>query len=106
MVLTQFALTKTGFDPHLGIDMQITERARADGKPIEGLETVVDQLGVFDSRSFEEQTRFLLDSADDVPKLNEDLSASSPPGAPATCARSKRNSPRNAPSLPSSTTLC
>ena len=73
LILTQYALTKTGFDPQLGIDMQITERARTDGKPIEGLETVIDQLSVFDARSFEEQTRFLLDSAEDVPKLNEDL---------------------------------
>jgi len=73
LILTQFALTKTGFDPDLGIDMQITERAKADGKPIEGLETVTDQLTVFDARSFEEQTRFLLDSADDAPKLNDDL---------------------------------
>jgi uncharacterized protein len=73
LVLTQFALNKTGFDANLGIDMQITERARADGKPVEGLETVIDQLSVFDNRSFEEQTRFLLDSADDAPKLNQDL---------------------------------
>jgi uncharacterized protein YbaP (TraB family) len=73
LVLTQFALTKTGFDSNLGIDMQITERARADGKPVEGLETVIDQLSVFDNRSFEEQTRFLLDSADDAPQLNQDL---------------------------------
>jgi uncharacterized protein len=73
LVLTQFALTKTGFDPQLGIDMQITERAKADGKPIDGLETVIDQLSVFDDRSFEEQTRFLLDSTDDAPNLDEDL---------------------------------
>jgi len=73
LILTQYALTRTGFDPALGIDTQITERARADGKSIEGLETVVDQLSVFDSCSFEEQTRFLLDSAEDVPKLNQDL---------------------------------
>jgi len=73
LILTQYALTKTGFDPSLGIDMQITERARADGKSVEGLETVIDQLSVFDSCSFEEQTRFLLDSADDVPQLNGDL---------------------------------
>ena len=73
LVLTQFALNKTGFDANLGIDMQITERARTDGKPVEGLETVIDQLSVFDNRSFEEQTRFLLDSADDAPKLTEDL---------------------------------
>lgn len=73
LVLTQYALTRTGFDAALGIDMQITERARADGKPVDGLETVFDQLSVFDARSFEEQTRFLLDSADDAPNLDADL---------------------------------
>jgi len=73
LILTQFALNKTGFDANLGIDMQITGRARADGKPVEGLETVIDQLSVFDNCSFEEQTRFLLDSADDAPQLNKDL---------------------------------
>src|SRR4029077_2025250 len=35
LILTQFALNKTGFDANLGIDMQITERARVDGKPVE-----------------------------------------------------------------------
>ncbi|HEU4589352.1 MAG TPA: TraB/GumN family protein [Steroidobacteraceae bacterium] len=73
MVLTQFALMKSGFDPQLGVDMQISERARADGKPIEGLETVVDQLGIFDSRSVDEQARFLVDAADDVPAMHDDL---------------------------------
>jgi uncharacterized protein YbaP (TraB family) len=73
LVLTQVALTRTGFDPQFGIDMQITERARQDGKPVDGLETVIDQLEVFDSRTFEEQTRFLLDSADDAARLDEDL---------------------------------
>jgi uncharacterized protein YbaP (TraB family) len=73
LVLTQFALTRTGFDANLGIDMQITERAKIDGKPIDGLETVIDQLSVFDARTFPEQTRFLLDSADDAPKLEADL---------------------------------
>jgi uncharacterized protein YbaP (TraB family) len=73
LVLTQFALSRTGFDANLGIDMQITERARTDGKPVEGLETVIDQLSVFDNRTYKEQTRFLLDSADDAPKLSEDL---------------------------------
>ena len=73
MVLTQFALTKSGFNPQLGVDMQITERARADGKPIDGLETVVDQLGIFDSRSMAEQTKFLIDAANDVPKMHDDL---------------------------------
>lgn len=73
MVLTQVALMKSGFDPQLGVDMQIVERAKADHKPVEGLETVLDQLGIFDERSVEEQTKFLLESADDVPKMRDDL---------------------------------
>ncbi len=64
---------KTGYDPQLGIDMQLTERARADGKPIEGLETIGDQLGIFDSRSQQEQISFLLDAAEDVPEMQQDL---------------------------------
>jgi uncharacterized protein YbaP (TraB family) len=73
MVLTQFALLKSGFDPQLGIDMQLAERARADGKPIDGLETVTEQLSIFDSRSMAEQSKFLVDSARDVPKMHDDL---------------------------------
>jgi len=73
MVLTQFALVKSGFDPSLGIDMQLTERAKTDGKRIDGLETVIDQLSIFDSRSLEDQSKFLVDSANDVPKMQEDL---------------------------------
>jgi uncharacterized protein YbaP (TraB family) len=73
MVLTQFALMKTGYDPQLGIDMQLVGRARNDGKPVDGLETVIDQLGIFDGRSVDEQTKFLVESADDAPLLGDDL---------------------------------
>jgi uncharacterized protein YbaP (TraB family) len=73
MVLTQFALMKSGYDPQLGVDMQLSERARTDHKPIDGLETVVEQLGIFDARSIGEQSKFLIDSANDVPKLHDDL---------------------------------
>jgi uncharacterized protein YbaP (TraB family) len=73
MVLTQLALVKSGFDPQLGIDMQISVRARTDGKRIDGLESVVDQLGVFDARSLREQSRFLNDAVNDVPKMHDDL---------------------------------
>jgi uncharacterized protein YbaP (TraB family) len=73
MVLTQFALMKSGFDPQLGTDSQLAERARADGKPVDGLETVADQLAIFDRRSIGEQTKFLVDAANDVPKMHDDL---------------------------------
>ena len=73
MVVTQVALMKSGFDPQLGIDMQLADRARADHKPIDGLETVVEQLGIFDSRSMSEQSKFLIESVRDVPKMHDDL---------------------------------
>jgi uncharacterized protein len=73
MVLTQFALMKTGYDPQLGIDMQLANRARTDGKPVDGLETVIDQLSIFDDRSLDEQKNFLIESADDAPMLSDDL---------------------------------
>jgi uncharacterized protein len=73
MVLTQMALMKSGFDPELGIDMQIVERAKRDRKPVDGLETVVEQLGIFDDRDLQEQAKFLIDSANDVATLPEDL---------------------------------
>jgi uncharacterized protein YbaP (TraB family) len=73
LMLTQVALMKTGYDPQLGIDLQLTARAQADEKPIEGLETIEDQLGIFDSRSTAEQVSFLLDAADDVPDMPKDL---------------------------------
>jgi uncharacterized protein YbaP (TraB family) len=73
MVLTQFALMKSGFDPQLGIDMQVAERARTDHKPIDGLESVIDQLSIFDARSLDEQGKFLVDAAKDVPKMHDDL---------------------------------
>lgn len=73
MVLTQFALLKSGFDPQLGIDMQLAARARADGKSIDGLETVIEQLSIFDARSMAEQSKFLVDAARDVPNMHDDL---------------------------------
>ncbi len=73
MVLTQYALMKSGFDPQLGIDMQVAERARTDHKRIDGLESIVDQLSIFDSRSIDEQGKFLVDAANDVPKMHDDL---------------------------------
>jgi uncharacterized protein len=73
MVLTQMALVKSGFDPELGIEMQIVERAKRDRKPVDGLETVVEQLGIFDARNMDEQAKFLIDSANDVGSLPADL---------------------------------
>jgi hypothetical protein len=52
-------MLRAGFNPLNGVDMQIAVRARQDGKPIIGLETVDDQLGIFAGLSMDEQREFL-----------------------------------------------
>jgi uncharacterized protein len=52
-------MLRAGFNPLNGVDMQIAMRARQDGKPILGLETTQDQLGIFAALSMDEQREFL-----------------------------------------------
>ena len=53
-------LYRLGFNPLLGVEMTMTQRAIADGKPIEGLETVDEQLGFLDGLPLEAQREMLL----------------------------------------------
>jgi uncharacterized protein YbaP (TraB family) len=48
-----------GFDAALGLDKHFFDRAKAEGKRIEGLETVDFQISFFDEMSMEEQDRML-----------------------------------------------
>lgn len=59
LTLTQLQLVKLGLDPSHGVEQQLTDRARRDGKPITGLETVEDQLRALDELSYPDQARFL-----------------------------------------------
>ena len=51
---------KVGFDPSLGLDKHFYDRARADGKAVQGLETLEFQISRFDEMTWEEQDRMLL----------------------------------------------
>jgi uncharacterized protein YbaP (TraB family) len=67
-------MLRAGFNPLNGVDMQIALRARQDGKPIIGLETVDDQLGIFAAMSLDEQREFLrgtLEEPDSEAQLRE-----------------------------------
>lgn len=59
MTLAQLEYTKLGFDPEQGVEKQLERRARADHKPITGLETLQEQLGLLDGLSYDEQSKFL-----------------------------------------------
>ena len=53
-------LYRIGFNPMLGVEMTVSNRAAADGKPVEGLETVDEQLGFLDGLPLEAQRDMLL----------------------------------------------
>ena len=53
---------KAGFDADLGLDKHFYDSARADGRPVQGLETVEYQLSMFDGMTPEQQDHMLADS--------------------------------------------
>jgi uncharacterized protein YbaP (TraB family) len=57
---------KAGLDPELGLDRHFYDRAKTDGKSVDGLETVDYQIARFDDMSLEQQDRLLAESLKDV----------------------------------------
>lgn len=51
------------------LDHVLYQQALADGKPVDGLETVAEQVGVFDSLTQEEQVALLQDTLDHLPDI-------------------------------------
>jgi uncharacterized protein YbaP (TraB family) len=69
--ISQLQLTQLGFQPESGVEMYFMERARSDGKSVAGLETVHDQISVFQNMSLDTQSAYLvssLEQAHDLPK--------------------------------------
>ena len=57
--LTELEYMHLGFDPEQGVELQLVRQALADHKPTAGLESIEDELGVFEALTHEEQLRFL-----------------------------------------------
>ena len=69
--ISELQLTQLGFQPENGVEMYFLDRARSDGKSVDGLETVHDQISVFQNMSLDAQAEYLLSSleqAHDLPK--------------------------------------
>lgn len=60
MTVELMMLYRIGFNPVLGVEMTLSNRAQRDGKPIAGLETVEEQLGFLDGLPIEAQREMLL----------------------------------------------
>jgi uncharacterized protein len=69
--ISQIQLMQLGFQPQSGVEMYFLQRAKSDGKSVAGLETVHDQIALFDALSPDAQAEYLLSSleeAHDLPK--------------------------------------
>ncbi|MDB6084057.1 MAG: hypothetical protein JWN43_1938 [Gammaproteobacteria bacterium] len=74
--ISQLQLMELGFQPQSGVEMYFLERARGDGKSIAGLETVHDQIALFEGLTLDAQAEYLvssLEQAHDLPKQVDDM---------------------------------
>jgi uncharacterized protein YbaP (TraB family) len=66
ITLNGLALQRLGYAPNLGVDMHFFERARSSGKRIQALETIEDQVQVFDGLSADQQASLLESTLDEI----------------------------------------
>ena len=74
--ISQMQLQQLGFTPKSGVEMFFLDHARSDSKSVSGLETVRDQIALFDALPFETQADYLiasLEEAHDLPKEVDDM---------------------------------
>ncbi len=74
--ISQLQLQQLGFTPNSGVEMFFLDHARSDSKSVAGLETVHDQIALFDALPFETQADYLiasLEEAHDLPKEVDDM---------------------------------
>ena len=69
--ITILELQKLGFETIHGVDQHFFEKAKAEGKTIEGLETVEYQLNLFDNLSPKTQEQFLLQTLGEIDILEQ-----------------------------------
>ncbi len=67
--ISMLQLQSLGFSAESGVDMYFRDRAVGDHKPTSGLETLQDQIALFDSMSVETQSRYLLSSLEQASTL-------------------------------------
>jgi hypothetical protein len=65
---------KAGFDPNFGLDKHFYDRARSDGKTVEGFETVDFQVSLFDQMPMSEQDRLLASTLKDIDTEQSNMS--------------------------------
>jgi uncharacterized protein YbaP (TraB family) len=67
------SLYRIGFDPALGVEMHMTSRAAEDGKSIEGLESIDEQLAFLDGLSLDAQRQLLIQTLEESAGMDESI---------------------------------
>ncbi|MBS0388679.1 MAG: TraB/GumN family protein, partial [Proteobacteria bacterium] len=75
ILLEQLALVHEGYEASAGVDMQLTQSAAADHKPIVALETAAEQMGYFARLKLDEQAQFLRSTLKDLDTDDSDPAA-------------------------------
>ena len=75
MALEQMTLVQAGYEASAGVDMQLTQSATADHKPIVALETMGEQMGFFSHLPLDEQRQFLRSTLKDLDTAGSDTAA-------------------------------
>jgi hypothetical protein len=70
MSLSTARIQKLGYGTEGGVEYQLSARAAAQRKRIEGLETMTEQLGFFDTLPEAEQRKLLVNSLDDIEEID------------------------------------
>lgn len=64
--LLDIGMVRSGFAPDRGLEQHLVGRARADGIPVDGLETAEDQIAIFDSLDLPAQEAMLAQTLDEI----------------------------------------
>jgi uncharacterized protein len=71
--ISQMQLAQLGFQPEAGVEMYLLKRARTDGKSVDGLETVHDQISLFQNMSMDTQAEYLMSSLEQAKDLSSQV---------------------------------
>lgn len=71
MIIEVMMLSRIGFDPAKGVEMYLLSKAIADNKPVEGLETLAEQIGFLDELSIAAQREMLLNALAEGARIGE-----------------------------------
>ncbi len=71
MTVEIMMLSRIGFNPALGVEMHMMSKAAADGKSIEGFETIEEQISFLDGMSLHAQQEMLLSTLEESAELGE-----------------------------------